>query len=164
MLLIVAVLMTATVVVRMEVADADWRVCFDRNTSPEYRKLGFRIIALEAPARPTIGALLFPLLALPALLAIALARHPAPPILAFALLALPLAWTLLTWGESWHRCDRKGCTTCEFIAAWTLLIQLPLGLLLLAGLLVRRLFDVLWKTYVRAGAPAVEATRRAGPG
>ncbi len=148
-LLIVAALVVTVVLVWVEVVVSDAQLCLNYSSSyDEYRQLGAWAITREALARLSIRDLFFSLYAV---LAIALARRRGLQIFALALLAVPLAWLLLGWGSRMHSCDRHGCTTCEVIGAWVFFIQLPLGSLLLLGLLVQRLFEAVWGT--RASAP-----------
>lgn len=157
LLLIVAVLVIAAILVWVKVAEADWRLCFARNDSSlydHYRQMGAWAIAREALTLPSLPDLIVLLYAMPALLAIAAARRRGVQIFALALLAAPLAW-LLAGGvttSGMHSCDGHGCMTCEFIGAWVVFIQLPLGSLLLIGLLVHRVLAALVRTHARSRA------------
>jgi hypothetical protein len=130
------VVATALLLVRIELAGADW---YDRfNSSSVYRELGTWTIAIGTLTRP--GNLLFAAPVLPTLLAIALSRRLRLQVLAFAPMAILTLGVLLDSGTM-HHCDRKGCTGCDAIGVWVLVIQLPICTLLTIGLLVQRLME-----------------------
>jgi len=153
-LLIVAALATAVLIAGMELAQADWWVCFHSTSSYEYRQTVVRTIVLTALTNASTETLVLLAITLPTLLAVALARRPGLQILALALLAVPVALILhsLLTRTGLHHCDRKGCTICALIGYWLLFIQLPLSSLLLVGLLTQRLFGALQRTQARAGS------------
>jgi hypothetical protein len=133
------VLGTVFVLVRLEVAGADWDRCFHGL----YRELGMwpSMVRLLTDPEEAKLMLIFAAPVVPALLVVALARRWVLPILAIAPLAVLIASVALVEVGAMHDCDRKGPDAGAFV--WMFLIQLPISALLLIALGVRRLIETL---------------------
>jgi hypothetical protein len=153
-LLAVTILGTAFIVVQLEFGQALWQNCFDGmlarsfpsihspmlefpTIDPPQRGIDTWGIAFGALMRPSTGALLLVALMLPALAAIAVGRRPR---LAWVALApMLLAVWLVHDPDGLHDCDRKGCNGCFAVLVLMLLLQLPIGTIMLIGLGLDRL-------------------------
>jgi hypothetical protein len=129
---------TAFVLVRLEMAGADWDRCFHGlNRQPGVWPSMVRLLTEDA--KPT---LIFVAPIMPALLVVAFARQRVVPIVAIAPLALLIASVALVDVGAMHDCDRKGTNGANAFV-WMFLIQLPTGTLLLVGLSVQGLIEAL---------------------
>ena len=136
LLIVTAIVGTAFLLIRVELAGVDWHNCF---TGLSVREPITWTFAVRVLTRPDI--LLFAAPVVPTLLAIALSRRWQLQALAFSPMAILLV--LVLDQGAMHHCDRKGCTGCDGIAVWVLVFQLPFTTVLVFGLLVARLMEAL---------------------
>jgi hypothetical protein len=154
-LLAVAILGTAFILVQLELGQALWQNCFDGmlarslpsihspklefpTIDPPNRGIDIWGIAFGALTRPSTGALLLVALMLPTLAAIAMGRRPGLAWVALAPMLLAV-WLVHDPGGL-HDCDRKGCNGCFGVLVLMLLLQLPIGTIVLIGLGLDRLW------------------------